>query len=257
MATIKRTISSFSVYSGYDQGDKWQTNYLAYSNSFVIPNENLISVSISVTFTGIDSSDNELSSAVSIVNRFLFIESSQVGSGNYYSGNSSSQLSNWIDNKGKTVCLEWLHRDMISELEGLDVNVFNYIISGYVQFATSSGQITKIYLGNNALPVCYLGASRIERIYLGTNLILNAGTKTHHSSTFSGTFNSKGIYNVSKNLIIGNISFSSLTNLVHLNTSDTFIRTSRKYSCLSFSICILYSGPILSSCSSSVIVLII
>lgn len=94
MATIKRTISSFTVYSGYDQGDRWQTNYLAYSNSFVIPNENLTSVSISVTFTGIDSSDNELSSAVSIVNNFLFIESSHVGSGNYYSGNSSSQLSN-------------------------------------------------------------------------------------------------------------------------------------------------------------------
>lgn len=199
MATIKRTISSFSVYSGYDQGDRWQTNYLAYSNSFVIPNENLISMSISVTFTGIDSSDNELSSAVSIVNNFLFIESSQVGSGNYYSGNSSSQLFNWIDNKGKTVCLEWLHRDIISALEGLDANVFNYIISGYVQFVTSSG-ITKIYLGNNALPVCYLGANRIERIFLGTNLILNAGTKTNHSSTFSGTFNNKGIYNVSKNL---------------------------------------------------------
>lgn len=82
---------------------------------------------------------------------------------------------------------------MISTLEGLDVNVFNYIISGYVQFVTTSGQITKIYLGNNALPVCYLGASRIERIYLGTNLILNAGTKAHHSSTFSGTFNRKGI----------------------------------------------------------------
>lgn len=94
MATIKRTISSFTVYSGYDQGDQLQTNYLAYSNSFVIPNEDLTSVSISITFTGIDSSDNELSSAVSTVNNFLFIESSKVGSGNYYSGNSSSQLSN-------------------------------------------------------------------------------------------------------------------------------------------------------------------
>lgn len=200
MATIKRTISSFTVYSGHDQGDRWQTNYLAYSNSFVIPNENLISVSISVTFTGIDSSDNELSSAVSTVNDFLFIESSQVGSGNYYSGNSSSQLFSWIDNKGKTVCLEWLHRDMVSALEGIDGNVVNYIISGYVQFVTTSGQITKIYLGNNALPVCYLGANRIERIHLGANLILNAGTKSEHSSTFSGTLNNKGIYTVSKNL---------------------------------------------------------
>lgn len=89
---------------------------------------------------------------------------------------------------------------MISTLEGLDVNVFNYIISGYVQFVTSSGQITKIYLGNNALPICYLGANRIERIFLGTNLILNAGTKTSHRSTFSGTFNNKGMYTVSKNL---------------------------------------------------------
>ena len=200
MATIKRTISSFSVYSGHDQGDRWQTNYLAYSNSFVIPNEDLISVSISVTFTGIDSSDNELSSAVSVVNNFLFIESSQVGSGNYYSGNSSSQVFSWIDNKGKTVCLEWLHRDMISKLEGLNGNVFNYIISGYVQFVTTSGQITKIYLGNNALPVCYLGANRIERIFLGTNLILNAGTKNSYRSDFSGTFNDKGRYTVSKNL---------------------------------------------------------
>lgn len=200
MATIKRTISSFTVYSGYDQGDQLQTNYLAYSNSFVIPNEDLTSVSISITFTGIDSSDNELSSAISTVNNFLFIESSKVGSGNYYSGNSSSQLSNWIDNKGKTVCLEWLHRDMVSALEGIDGNVVNYIISGYVQFTTSSGQTTKIYLGSNALPVCYLGANRIERIYLGTNLILNAGTKTRHSSTFSGTFNNKGMYTVSKNL---------------------------------------------------------
>lgn len=89
---------------------------------------------------------------------------------------------------------------MVSALEGIDGNVVNYIISGYVQFITSSGQTTKIYLGSNALPVCYLGANRIERIYLGTNLILNAGTKTHHSSTFSGTFNNKGMYTVSKNL---------------------------------------------------------
>lgn len=200
MATVTRTISSFSVYSGYDQSSHLQSNYLAYSNSFVIPNENLSSVTVSLTFTGIDTSDNELSSAVSTISNCLFIKSSQVGSGNSYSGNNTSQLSDWTNNKGQTVCLEWLHRNIVSDLAAIDNNAVNYIVSGYVKFVTSSGKVTKIYLGSNALPVCYLGANRIERIYLGSNLIASAGTKTSHSSTFSGTINSKGIYSFSKNL---------------------------------------------------------
>lgn len=203
MATISRTISSFSVYDGYDQGEKLQTKYIAYSNSFVIPNENLSNVTLQITFTGIDSSDNELSSAVNNMTNCVFIESSKVGSGNTYTGDTTSQVSNWVFNKGKTVCLSWLHQDMISTLEGIDGDVVNYIISGYVKFETASGQVIKFYLGSNSLPTCYLGSKRIEKIYLGSNLILSAGTKSSLSTTYSGKANTAGKLVVSKNLGTG------------------------------------------------------
>lgn len=153
MPTVTKALTSMTTWNGYDQGDNLKTNYIFFSNAIVVPNETVTKVTVSITFTPYDSSDNNISSTLgdyTITNAYF---STSVGNG-YGLGSASGiqndllELSLLVQTstyKGKTIYIGGIYRTISDHFENSATQdaQFDYCtLSGTVTFTTASATYT-------------------------------------------------------------------------------------------------------------------
>lgn len=153
MPTVTKALTSMTTWNGYDPNDNLKYNYIFFSNGIVVPSQTVTAVTVSLTFTPYDSSDNNISSSLGDKTITSAYFSTSIGNG--YGLGSPSGIQNQLlelslleynsTYSGRTIYIGGIYETISSHFENLstqDAQFDHCTLSGTVTFTTASATYT-------------------------------------------------------------------------------------------------------------------